>query len=107
MTTWICLDCAARNQAPGDCAACGRGPLLDARDPQVRATLLQQDGQRVLARQRALIVVAAGLTTVVGAPLFFFLGFLVGPVPAIGVGAVAYFVLRAVFPYRPRFSELA
>jgi hypothetical protein len=107
MTTWICLDCAARNHAPGDCAACHQGPLLDARDPAVRATLVQQDSQRVLARQRALIVVAAALTTVVGGPLFFFLGVLVGPALAIGVGAVAYLLLRTLFPYRPRFGDLA
>jgi ribosomal protein L40E len=105
VTTWICLDCAARNPAPGDCASCHRGPLLDARDQQVRVALVQQDSQRAQARQRTLIVVAAGVTTIVGAPVFFLLGFLVGPVLAIAAGAVTYLVLRAAFPYRPRFAE--
>jgi hypothetical protein len=104
MSTWLCMDCAATNPNPGDCASCGQGPLLDAGDPQVRAALVQRDSEGARARQRTLMMIAAATTTVVGAPVFFILG-LIGPLMAVGVGAATYAILRAVFPYKRRFPD--
>jgi hypothetical protein len=104
MSTWVCMDCAARNPNPGNCVSCGQGPLLDARDAQVRTTLVQQDSEGARARQRTLMMIAAATTTVVGAPVFFFLG-LIGPLMAVGLGAATYGILRAAFPYKQRFSD--
>ena len=50
------------------------------------------------------MMIAAATTTVVGAPVFFILG-LIGPLMAVGVGAVTYAILRAAFPYKRRFQD--
>jgi hypothetical protein len=103
---WICMDCSARNAAGGDCGSCGQGPLLDVRDAQVRATLLQQDAERGLKRGRTLIVVAAGVAAVLGFPLVFVLGQFVGLAAVVGLGALVYAGLRMALPYKPRFADL-
>ncbi len=105
--TWICMDCGARGGSAGSCSRCGQGPLLDARDPQVRSTLLQQDGEASRKRSRTLIGVAAGVAAVLGFPLVFVLGVFIGLGAVVGLGAGVYAVLRMAFPYRPRFADLA
>jgi hypothetical protein len=105
-TTWICMDCGARNPSSGSCSACGQGPLLDARDPQVRSALALQDGERLRKRSRLLMGVAAGIAAVVGFPLVFLLGQFVGLVAVVSLGAGVYAVLRLAFPYRSRIADL-
>jgi hypothetical protein len=101
---WICMDCAACGPSPGDCASCGEGPLLDLRDPLVRGTLLQQDAERARARGRLLLGVASAIAAVGGFPLMFVLGEFLGVGAIIALGAGAYALLRALFPYRARFA---
>jgi len=103
---WICMDCSAHNAAPGDCPKCGEGPLVDVREPQVRAALVQQDSEHSLKRARMLTVIAAGVAAVCGFPIVFMLGAFVGLAAVVGLGALVYAALRIVFPYTPRFTKL-
>ena len=103
---WVCMDCAARNDAAGDCARCGEGPLVDAREALVRKTLQDQDGELGRKRSRMLIGAAAALGSVFGLPLVFLLGEFVGLVAVVLVGAGIYGVLRLFFSYKPRFTDV-
>nr|HEX4312888.1 hypothetical protein [Kofleriaceae bacterium] len=48
--TWVCIDCGARQAAPGTCAACGKDEVSDARDDKVRE--LMHDVDERLRRTR-------------------------------------------------------
>jgi hypothetical protein len=103
---WICMDCAMLGPNGGDCAACGEGPLLDLRDSQVRVTLRQQDAERSRQRNGKLLVIASAIAAVMGFPIVFVLGTVIGVGAAIGLGAGGYALLRLVFPYRARFGSV-
>jgi hypothetical protein len=104
--TWICMDCATVGANPGNCTACGEGPLLDLRDPQVRVTLRQQDAERSRQRNGRLLVAASAIAAVLGFPLVFVLGTVVGVLAVIGLGAGGYALLRLLLPYRARFGSV-
>jgi hypothetical protein len=104
---WICMDCAARNGAAGNCGECGEGPVLALADPQVRSALKEQDGEQERKRSRMLLGVASGIGAIVGFPLVFTLGMFIGLAAVVGLGGVIFLILRAVFPYRPRFADIA
>jgi ribosomal protein L40E len=103
---WICMDCAARNAGAGNCARCGEGPLLDLRDAQVRGALHQQDEERGRAKSRKLLAVAAAIGAVLGFPIVFTLGAIIGLLGVVAFGGLIFLVLRAVFPYKPRFADI-
>jgi hypothetical protein len=80
--------------------------LLDSRDAAVRATLVQQDGEQSRKRGRLLMSVAAGIAAVVGFPLVFVLGQFIGLAAVVGLGAGVYAILRRMFRFHPRFTDL-
>ena len=63
---WVCIDCGARQAAPGACAACRRDDTVDARDEKVRELMRDVDQElRVKRENRArLIGVLVGMTVV-------------------------------------------
>ena len=40
---WVCIDCGARQDDKGVCAACGRGDTLDTREEKVRELMYDVD----------------------------------------------------------------
>ncbi len=50
---------------------------------------------------------ASGIGAIVGFPLVFTLGMLIGLAAVVGLGGVIFLILRAIFPYRPRFADIA
>ncbi|MCC7534766.1 MAG: hypothetical protein IT379_01060 [Deltaproteobacteria bacterium] len=113
---FVCMDCASRQPDPGECRRCGSGPMLDARDPEVRNTLLGDDERRARKREGLVIgaSVLAAIPIVVGLelalPLFEALlrvGGCFGELIASGALAVVLWqVGRRVWPFRHRFAFL-
>ncbi|HEY1954414.1 MAG TPA: hypothetical protein VGH28_02360 [Polyangiaceae bacterium] len=103
---WVCMDCAARNDAAGNCARCGEGPLVDARDALVRKTLRDQDDERGRKRSRTLIVAAAAIGSIFGLPCLLLFGEVLGLVVVVLLAAGIYGVLRLTFSLKPRFGDV-
>lgn len=106
---FVCMDCARRHfepvgfyrvaaRAPGDCAACGEGPLVDIRDPGVIEGLRARDEQWHVERRRRTSMAAMGVAAAIVTPLIavasgrLYYGLLTGPV----VSAVACLAMLVV-----------
>lgn len=110
------MDCGERLDTGGDCAACGKGPLLDLRDPEVRRTLVEDDDRRARKREGLVIgaAVLVAIPAVVGlelaipllARVLYAFGCL-GELGACAALAVALWQLgRRLWPARRRFPYL-
>lgn len=113
---FVCMDCAGRQPSAGECARCGNGPMLDARDPDVRNTLLEDDERR--GRKREGLVIGASVLTaipiVVGTELLLpivetmlrtcgcFGEIIASLLLTIGLWQLA----RRLWPFRPKFAFL-
>ena len=115
---YACMDCGSRQAAAGDCSKCGKGPLMDLRDREVRLALVDDDDRRRSKRDRQMIAVsipiALGafgvLCLVPGFTLIFWA--LPGPlfvkfIAAVSAGAYGLSrLLLRVFPVRQHFQDL-
>jgi hypothetical protein len=60
-TDYACSDCGVRQAGAGDCGSCGNGPVLDLRNSNVPARLIEQDLQLKLARQNRQRILSVGV----------------------------------------------
>lgn len=88
---WVCIDCGARQDEQGACAACGHADTLDARDERVRELMRDVD-LRLSDRREARLR---------------FLGVGIGMVTVFALWAVpGYWSLRgSVYPGLPMFFD--
>ncbi len=111
---WVCSDCGVVGQASGDCASCGKGPLLDAARPEVREILLEDDVKKRNDHKQRLL----WLTVVVMVSVYFGgcmmgsmkvaaqLASIPGILSLIALSFGLWFVLQKVFPAKSRFDFL-
>lgn len=88
---WVCIDCGARQDDKGACAACGHADTLDAHDERVRELMRDVDLRLALRREGRLRFLGVG----VGMVIVFALWMVPG-----------YWGLRgAVYPGLPLFAD--
>src|SRR5256885_10809958 len=99
-----CIDCGGRHAAQSRCSACNAdGPLMDLRDPNVRAELVGED-DRARTKRRYLMIwpavpFAAVITWLLGCGV---LGFVAGGAAGYGISLL----LLKLFPAKQRFPYL-
>lgn len=58
---WVCIDCGARQDDKGACAACGHADTLDARDERVRELMRDVDMRLADRREGRLRFLGVGV----------------------------------------------
>jgi hypothetical protein len=113
------MDCGSRQAAAGDCTKCGKGPVMDLKDREVRLALVDDDDRRRSHRDRRMVVVAIPIALATFGLLCLIPGFTVlfwalpGPLFIkfiAGISAGAYGISRLLvrwFPARQHFKDLA
>jgi hypothetical protein len=116
---FACMDCGSRQAAAGDCSKCGKGPVMDLSDGEVRLALVDDDDRRRSGRDRRMVVVSIPIALATFGLLCLVPGFTVLfwalPGPFLikfiaGVSAGAYGISRLLlrlFPVRQHFKDLA
>ena len=59
--TWVCIDCGARQEAQGRCAACGHEDTLDTRDERVRELMRDVELRLSLRREGRFRFIGVGI----------------------------------------------
>ncbi len=117
---YVCSDCGGRNAQPGACSACGEGPVLDGRRPEVRDELWKSQELMIRKKERRLLpLVILGVSVpCLGAVAMYnqtlFLGLVFSPLGSLmtagSLAVISFAVWRAVckaFPVKRTFDWLS
>lgn len=113
---YACSDCGNCQADAQRCARCKGEPMLDLREENVRAALVQEDDARKASRDGRVRMISVVLAVLVGAVLcltvpgiallgmsFFGSGFIVG---GIVLSLLMMAIVGAILPWKPRFPQL-
>lgn len=111
---WICADCGARADREGDCATCGKGPLVDLAKDGVRDWLLDEDTRRRETHRNRMLWVAVISMVVVDCGGGAFappkvattMWSIPGVLALIGISMGLWTLLLKVFPAKSKFDAL-